>query len=68
MGGVLISPLPSMVSGACHTREAFDQLLQSLPAQLPGLSIDCRSDTDGLTASQQGCAGNERNLYQLHRP
>ena len=40
----------SMVSGARHTRAAFDQLLQSLPAQLPGLSIDCRSDTDGPLA------------------
>jgi hypothetical protein len=40
----------SMVSGARHTREAFDQLLQSLPQQLPGLSIDCRSDTDGPLA------------------
>ena len=40
----------SMVSGARHTRAAFEQLLQSLPQQLPGLSIDCRSDTDGPLA------------------
>jgi hypothetical protein len=40
----------SMVSGARHTREAFEQLLQSLPSQLSGLSIDCRSDTDGPLA------------------
>jgi hypothetical protein len=40
----------SMVSGARHTRAAFEELLQSLPQQLPGLSIDCRSDTDGPLA------------------
>jgi hypothetical protein len=40
----------SMVSGARHTRAAFEELLQALPQQLPGLSIDCRSDTDGPLA------------------
>jgi hypothetical protein len=40
----------SMVAGARHTREAFEELLQVLPEQLPGLSVECRSDTDGPLA------------------
>ena len=40
----------SMVSGAHHTRHAFEELLQVLPQRVGMLAIECRSDRDGPLA------------------